>query len=195
MKTFSFTTKGKIKKYLENKEKSQYNQLDRILEMYLNGQLKKLLSKYSKVGIYPSIGKNCKSIQLNYNYNNIYVIIDFFEDKYDEAVYPSGITANELEHLAAKHDYQDNFDLAKCIEEIDNKVKTHPKLKNSSFVEKRKKTYSILKWICLCLPLVVIGSLAIIGFITGTTIQGNMWWGIGILVFLILAFVFDLLST
>lgn len=44
--------KRKIEKYLESKEKSKYDNLDRILEMCLTGEIERLLSKYSGVGIY-----------------------------------------------------------------------------------------------------------------------------------------------
>ena len=51
--------------------------------MFVKDYYKKFLSKYVGVGIYPIINQLGKTIQLEYNYNNIYVIIDFFEDKYD----------------------------------------------------------------------------------------------------------------
>ena len=37
--------KKKIDKYLKSKEKINYHDLDRIFEMYFNGELKKILSK------------------------------------------------------------------------------------------------------------------------------------------------------
>ena len=73
--------KRKIEKYLNSKDKNEYSNLDKIFELYLSGDIKKLLSKYVGVGVYPTINKLGKTIQLNYNYHNIYVIIDFFEDK------------------------------------------------------------------------------------------------------------------
>ena len=54
--------KRKIEKYLESKEKSKYDNLDRILEMCLTGEIERLLSKYSGVGIYPSFYKDGKTI-------------------------------------------------------------------------------------------------------------------------------------
>ena len=65
----------------------------------MSGDIKKLLSKYAGVGVYPTMNKLGKTIQLNYNYHNIYVIIDFFEDKYNVVVYHDGINANDLEKL------------------------------------------------------------------------------------------------
>ena len=73
----------KNRKLFKIQRKKEYSNLDKIFELYLHGDIKKLLSKYSKVEIYPTINKLDKTIQLNYSYNNIYVIIDFFEDKYN----------------------------------------------------------------------------------------------------------------
>ena len=69
--------KRKISRYLNSKEKCEYDNLDKIFELFLNGNIKELLSEYVGVGIYPSFNKLGKTIQLNYNYQNIYVIIDF----------------------------------------------------------------------------------------------------------------------
>ena len=131
--------KRKIENYLNSKDKIEYSNLDRIFELYLSGDIKKLLSKYAGVGIYPTINKLGKTIQLNYNYHNIYVIIDFFEDKYNVVIYHAGINADELEKLFIDYDYQNNFSLEKLINEIDIKIKNHPKLKDITLIEKRKK--------------------------------------------------------
>ena len=85
--------------------KKEYSNLDKIFELYLHGDIKKLLSKYSKVEIYPTINKLDKTIQLNYSYNNIYVIIDFFEDKYNVVIYHAGISNEEFKKLFTNYDY------------------------------------------------------------------------------------------
>lgn len=71
--------KRKIENYLNSKDKNEYSNLDRIFELYLSGDIKKLLSEYHGAGIYPTINKLGKTIQLNYNYHNIYVSIDFLK--------------------------------------------------------------------------------------------------------------------
>ena len=111
--------KRKIANYLNSKEKIEYDNLDKIFELYLNGNIKTILSEYVGVGIYPSFNKSGKTIQLNYNYQNIYVIMDFFEDKYNVVVYYAGIKAEELERLTIDYDYQNDFILEKLIKEID----------------------------------------------------------------------------
>ena len=115
--------KRKIENYLNSKDKNEYTNLDRIFELYLSGDIKKLLSKYAGVGIYPTINKLGKTIQLNYNYHNIYVNVDFFEDKYNIVVYHVGINAEDLENLFIDYEYPDDFNLEKLIKEVDEKIK------------------------------------------------------------------------
>ena len=133
--------KRKIENYLNSKDKNEYSNLDKIFELYLSGDIKKLLSKYAGVGVYPTMNKLGKTIQLNYNYHNIYVIIDFFEDKYNVVVYHDGINANDLEKLFIDYDYQEDFNLEKLIKEIDEKIKNHPKLKDTTLIEKEKDIF------------------------------------------------------
>ena len=38
--------KRKIENYLNSKEKNEYNNLDKILELYLSGDIKKILTEY-----------------------------------------------------------------------------------------------------------------------------------------------------
>lgn len=170
--------KRKIENYLNSKDKIEYSNLDRIFELYLSGDIKKLLSKYAGVGIYPTINELGKTIQLNYNYHNIYVIIDFFEDKYNVVIYHAGINAEELEKLFIDYDYQNNFSLEKLINEIDIKIKNHPKLNDITLIEKKKKIYSVIAWISLCLPIIICGSIALYCIITKNSVKVNMWWGI-----------------
>lgn len=133
--------KRKIENYLNSKDKNEYSNLDKIFELYLSGDIKKLLSKYVGVGVYPTINKLGKTIQLNYNYHNIYVIIDFFEDKYNVVVYHAGINAEDLEKLFIDYEYPNDFNLEKLIKEIDEKIKNHPKLKDTTLIEKEKDIF------------------------------------------------------
>ena len=187
--------KRKIENYLDSKDKSEYSNLNRIFELYLRGDVKKLLSKYAGVGIYPTINKLGKTIQLNYNYHNIYVIIDFLEDKYNVVVYHAGITANDLEKLFIDYEYPYNFNLEKLIEEIDEKIKNHPKLKDTTLIEKKKKTYSLIAWISWCLPILVCACIALYGFINNKTIKVDPIWAILFIALpLIIGCIFDIKS-
>ena len=66
-----------------------------------------------------------------------------------------------------------------CIDtQIDGKIKNHPKLKDTTLIEKKKKIYSLIAWISLCLPILICGSIALYCLITENSVKGNMWWGI-----------------
>lgn len=170
--------KRKIENYLNSKDKNEYSNLDRIFELYLSGDIKKLLSKYVGVGVYPTINKLGKTIQLNYNYHNIYVTIDFFEDKYNVVVYHAGVNIDDLEKLFIDYDYQEDFNLEKLIKEIDEKIQNHPKLKDTTLIEKKKKTYTLIRWVSWCFPILVCGGIAIYGFTNDKTIKVDPIWAI-----------------
>ncbi len=187
--------KRKIEKYLNSKDENEYSNLDRIFELYLSGDIKKLLSKYVGVGVYPTINKLGKTIQLNYNYHNIYVIIDFFEDKYNVVVYHAGINAEDLEKLFIDYEYPNDFDLEKLIKKIDEKIKNHPKLKDTTLIEKKKKIYTLIAWINWSFPILVCGCIAIYGFTNDKTIKVDQIWAILFIALpLIIGCIFDVKS-
>lgn len=187
--------KRKIKKYLNSKDENEYSNLDRIFELYLSGDIKKLLSKYVGVGVYPTINKLGKTIQLNYNYHNIYVIIDFFEDKYNVVVYHAGINAEDLEKLFIDYEYPNDFVLEKLIKKIDEKIKNHPKLKDTTLIEKKKKIYTLIAWINWSFPILVCGCIAIYGFTNDKTIKVDQIWAILFIALpLIIGCIFDVKS-
>ena len=188
--------KRKIENYLNSKDKNEYSNLDRIFELYLSGDIKKLLSKYVGVGVYPTINKLGKTIQLNYNYHNIYVTIDFFEDKYNVVVYHAGINIDDLEKLFIDYDYKEDFNLEKLIKEIDKKIQNHPKLKDTTLIEKKKKTYTLIRWVSWCFPILVCGGIAIYGFTNDKTIKVDPIWAILFIALpLIIGCIFDIKSN
>lgn len=187
--------KRKLEKYLNSKEKNSYTVLDNIFEMYLNGKINDLLSSYEGVKVYLSFNEDFKTIQIVYNLNNIYVTIDFFEDKYNFAVYHAGITENELEKLFIDYDYPENFNLKQLLEEIDVKIKNHPKLKDTMLLKKKKKIFSIIAWVSLILPIVILGSIGLYCVISDNSLKLNIWWGLLLIVIpLIIWFIFDVKS-
>ena len=46
--------KRKIENYLNSKDKNEYSNLDKIFELYLSGDIKKLLSKYAGIEVHPT---------------------------------------------------------------------------------------------------------------------------------------------
>lgn len=175
--------KKRIQNYLSSKETEQHTALDRVFEAYLNGEIKTLLLHYDSVGIYPSFGKREKSFQIQYQYHNICVIIDFFENSYNMVIYPEGAEVDEFERLSTDYNYSDDFTVKQLLQEVDTKIKQHPKLRNTATRKKKKKLYSLFSWISFLFPIFVFGCLALYYAITGTKIVIERSWGI--LLFLI----------
>lgn len=195
MKGEYINMKRKIENYLKSKDKNEYNHLDKLFELYLHGNIEKLLSMYSGVAIYPIIDKLGKTIQLNYNYRNIYVTIDFFEDKYSVIIFPANVKIANFEKSIIDYDYQDDFNLEELINEIDEIIKNHSSLKDTTLIEKKKKTCSLIAWISLCLSFVICIGIALYCVITRNNVKGDMWWGIFFIVIpLIVWFTFDVKS-
>lgn len=184
-----------VKNHLNSKCESEYNHLDRVFKLYLSGDIKRLLSKYEGVRICPAINKLGETIQLNYNYHNIHVIIDFFKDKYNVVVYHTDINTDDLENLSVDYDYQADFHLENLIEEIDEKIKNHPKLKDTTLIEKKKKIYTLIAWGSLFLSILICVGIGLYCVLTENSAKVNVWWGMFFIVIpLIVWFVFDVKS-
>ncbi len=52
--------KRKISRYLNSKEKSEYDNLDKIFELYLNGNIKELLSEYVGENAFVAFSLSCQ---------------------------------------------------------------------------------------------------------------------------------------
>ena len=189
----------KNRKLFKFQRKKEYSNLDKIFELYLHGDIKKLLSKYSKVEIYPTINKLDKTSQLNYSKLGIWVAhgegkfsLPYDEDKYNVVIYHAGISNEEFKKLFTNYDYQDNFNLEKLINEIDTQIKNHPRLKDTSSLKKKKKTYFIIALISFCIPIIFLVVMTLYCFITGKSVQGNVYWLIFLIVIpLIVWLIFD----
>lgn len=186
--------KNKIIDYLKIKGVDNYNELDKIYDMYASGIINKLLSHYESVHIYPSLDKKNKTIQIHYSYNNINVGIDFFENDYDVVIYHTGISIDEFEKSFIKYNYNECFNLKALIESIDEKIRNHPKLKNMSKDQKKKKMYSMIAWINFSIPMVTMSLMALYVFITGNSIQAGPYFAFIIFVPLLIWFIFDIKS-
>ena len=105
------------------------------------------------------------------------------------------INAEDLEKLFIDYEYQNDFNLEKLIKEIDEKIRNHPKLKDTTLIEKKKKTYILIAWINWCFPILVCGGIAIYGFTNDKTIKVDPIWAILFIALpLIIGCIFDVKS-
>ncbi len=104
---------GKVKKSLSEKDRCQYNCLDKIFEYYLSGRLQKLLNSFhfQRINIYPEINRKGRYLQIECSYSGLTVDIGCDEDCYDYSFYLPGISAEEFAKSIVQKKYDDNFDV------------------------------------------------------------------------------------
>lgn len=173
----------------KEKDNPENVNLDKIFRLYSSEKVNKSLAKQLGAKVSSTIDKLRDCVQLNYNYNEIFVTIDFFEDKYNVHV-QNAISEDVLDLLSIN--YEEDLSLEKVISEINEKIKNHPKLKAVLLIEKKKKLYSTIAWISLCLSILFLSGIALYSIITKDNAKGNIWWSLFFVVIpLIVWFVFD----
>ena len=169
---YKLKTKEEIlaKNYLASKEESEYNNLDKILVLCLNGEIEKLLSKYEKVRVCPKFYKYSKSIELikiRYSYQGVNVRLEFNERRYiDEENIGDDFSGFMFT------DYPEDFDVEKLIENIESKYI------NATFVREEVKSriqrYSVISWIAFFTPIVYYACKAIYCLAMGKKSYGHI---------------------
>lgn len=182
--------KHKVIKYLSSKSINSYTQVDFILKMYIDGEIENELTKYNfyDIEIFNSISKkNGNTIQLNFKYYNLVGTIDFFEEGYNYVVYPIEKSLKDIEDLFVECKYQKDFSINNLINLIYCIMKKHSSLKDNTIERKKEKKYKIISNICLFLPILISGIIALYGIITKTKIVSILLW---LILFIVLPLIF-----
>ncbi len=167
-------------------------ELDRILLLHRNGEIKPLLSQYDSIGLYPARHADGRSMQIVYQYHNLCVTLDFLEDGYTLVIYPAGTPIAVLEALSVQCAYPEDFSLQLLVAEIDGKLKSHPALLDMTQAKKQKKLYALLARIFFWIPFLFFGPIALYCVVSGEAVQLNAWWWLCFLVIPLIAHcVFD----
>ncbi len=181
----------KITKYLSKKHNFTF--LDKILIFYSNGYLKKVLinNNATEIEIYPIIKKE-NSIQIYFKYYNIFVIFDFKENYYEYCKYDSKCSPEEVEHSIVKAQYNDDFDIENFISEFIKLINQDERLNKSNILKKnKKKLYNVLSDISLIIPWIILGIIALCSYLTKKEIKLDAWFGIIIILSIVVWFIFD----
>ncbi len=111
---------GKINKYLESKDESRYNVLDKILKCYVDGHLENLLSsfQFSNIEYYPHISKKGHLLQIDFWHHNLHINIEFDDNNFDYIIYVPGISAEDFEKGIITKEYNHDFDIEKFFEDF-----------------------------------------------------------------------------
>ncbi len=173
-------SKSKVLKYLNGKRENEYSNLDTILKQYLNGELYNLLSQYgfSEIEVFPDILKKGNYVEIFLIYQNIAVNVELTEDEVSYGTYTVGCSAEKVLKNEVCIKYEENFLIKDLIENIFKEIKNNPNLKEISKKEINKKNnYRIISDVCLFLPLIIIGIIALYIFISHKSFSVNPFVG------------------
>lgn len=116
------------------------------------------------------------------------------ENELEYSLYPLGANLEEVNDNTFKIMYNENFSFENSIDFIYEKMIKHPKLKDIRTLEKRKKIYSILSWISLLVPVLVICIMGIYVLITKKELKLTSYFSLAIIIPLILSSTFYIKS-
>lgn len=163
--------KRKISEYLDSKAESEYDELDKIFQEYINGNIKAIADTkgFTKVEIFPEISKNTRSIQIYFRYYNFAGFIEFENDGYEYCLYvPDRKQTIFDEKNILKRIYSDTFSIDSLFDELYNQIINDKRLdkKDCLIKNKKYKKYKALSNISLLIPGLVILILGLYVIIT-----------------------------
>lgn len=178
--------KKELEKYLNSKDKNNYSNLDKIFLFYNNNEFYKILNYNGATNIefYPTINSKEKSLQVYFNYYNMYAIMEFNEDSYDYCKYQRGCSEDEFNNSIISQNYDNKFDIKIFVEEFIKSIDTDEKcIKiNITTPQRKKKLYTCISFLFLFFPFIIIGIIALLSYILKKDIKLNNWF---ILVFVV----------
>lgn len=167
----------KLVNYLASKPEEEYSPLDKIFKAYADGKVAQLLSQCSfyDTQITFQIVKNDNSLQIDGKYYNLAVNISFMERGYEYAIYPLDKNVKSIEDRFETHVYEEGDTAESILAILHEKVKVHPELVVGPIPKNRRKLYALLSAFFFLLPFIVVGGMALYGFINDVSVYGD-WW-------------------
>jgi hypothetical protein len=190
--------KNRVSKYLSSKEKNSYTQLDVLFDMYLNKMMEQELTNLNiyDIEIFAYCNRGLEnSIQVNFKYYNLVCTIDFFNNRYEYTVYAIGDSFEQIKDSFAEYEYEKEFSFKTLINFIYRQLKEHSDLKEDTQLMIKKKKYKMISNICLIIPSVIIGGLAIYVLVSKETITLDPFFILIIVIPIILWVIFYVKSA
>lgn len=122
------------------------------LNLYADGSLRNILSKYNDVEIRLSSYKNI--LQLSYSVQNINVGIDFSQNGYCYVIYPSGVSFDEISQSFIEKNYEINFSIEDLLATLQSQLLASTTLSDIS--EEKKKRYKLIATISMWLSIITV---------------------------------------
>lgn len=187
---------SKIKDYINGTEPTGMY-LRNVLNFYDSGKMRSFLLKQhiTKLEFFPSIRKRESSFQVNFQYYNLCVIMEFCETEFEYVIYTQYSSANDLEKGVVKASYRSDFSVEEFFDTFLRLLKEDIRLIKSSQTIEKKKLYKIISSICYALTFFIIAVPSVYVLITQNTIQAGPWLGVAIFIPLVISQIFDFLAS
>lgn len=186
---------SKIQAYLKSSDSVGMYMRD-VLNFYTSGNMRNILLKQhiTEVEFFPSIQKQGSSFQVNFQYYNLCVIIEFGETEFEYVIYMRGSSANDLEKSAVKLSYDSSFSVERFFDDFICLLKSDARLIKTRRTTKKKNKYKTISSICLVTSILIGVIPCVYAGITNDTIQLGPWFLVVMLIPFVISEIFDFLS-
>ena len=168
---------SKIQAYLKDTDPTGRYMRD-VLGFYITGKMRSFLLKQhiTKLEIFPSIRKGEGSLQINFQYYNLYVILDFDEAGYEYSVYTKNGSASDLENSIVQQSYSSDFSIESFLDAFMRLLNSDAHLIKTNRTIEKNKLYKCISSICLGFSILIILVPGVCGLITGNVLQFGRWY-------------------
>ena len=190
--------KRKIIEYLGSKAESESNELDKILQEYVDGQIEEIANKkgFTNVEIFPEISKKTRSMQIYFRYYNFAGFIEFEDEGYEYCIYiPDKKQMSYDEKDMVKNKYTSAFCIDTFFDQLYKNMIVDKRLDREDYLIKIKKNKKYKAFSTLSLIFTLVFILIVGTYVTITDKSLNS--GLGVIAIAGLAFhvIFYYIST
>ena len=187
---------SKIQAYLKGTDPTGMY-MRKVLNFYASGKMRSILLKQhiTELEFFPLIKKQGSSFQVNFQYYNLCVIMEFGESEFEYAVYTRNCSADELEQSIVTKLYGTDFAVEVFFAAFFRLLKEDVRLIKTNQTIEKKKLYKIISSICYAIMFLVLAVPSVYVLITRDTIQLDPWFLAAVLVPLIVSEIFDFLAA
>lgn len=174
---------SKILSYLKSTGKNGKYMRD-VFSFYTTGKMQSILLKQhiTKLEFFPSIRKDEGSLQINFQYYNLCVILEFDETGYEYSIYTQNCSADDLEKGIVARSYSTDFSIEEFLGTFTCLLKSDVRLIKTSKTIEKKKLYKIISSICFAFSFLIIAVPSMYVLISRNTIQAGPWFLVAMLV-------------
>lgn len=168
-----------------------------VFRFYASGEMKDVLlqQRVKKLEFFPSLQKSKESLQMSFQYYNLYAILEFSKTGYEYSVYTPNCSAKDFENNTIQQSYSTDFSIESFLVAFMRLLNSDPRLIKASQVIEKGKRYKVISSICLGISLLIIAIPSVYVLITGNTIQLGPWFLAVMLVPFVISQIFDFLSV